>query len=429
MTPGARVQAAIDILSNIARTHAPADRVVDGWARASRYAGSKDRMAVSELVYSALRHRAELSDALKSSEPRLLALGALALIEGRGSEAAISLADGGAHAPAPLSEAEQNTLRNAALPDKSAQPWIRLNYPDWLHGELVEAFGDRLEVEMAAMIGRAPTDLRINVLKGSREKTLERLSGENVGAEPTPHSPWGLRLTTRSNLPALQSFRDGLFEVQDEGSQLACLITNARPGEQVLDLCAGGGGKTLALASMMKNRGQIYASDVEPRRLANLQPRAKRAGIRNVQTLALSPWQEGEADPSLALLAEKMDRVLIDAPCSGSGAWRRNPDARWNLTQEHLAQYHRAQIETLSRAALAVKRGGHLVYVTCSLLPSENERQIENVLSTHPGFELENWEASLDYVPPALKPGGTVRLSPTSTNTDGFFVAVLRRLE
>jgi 16S rRNA (cytosine967-C5)-methyltransferase len=429
MTPGARLQAAIDILSNIARTQTPADRVVDGWARASRYAGSKDRAAVSELVYSTLRHRAELVHAVKSTEPRMLAMGNVALIEGQGSDATISLADGGAHAPAPLDESEANSLREATLPGSSAEPWVRLNYPEFLHTELLAAFGERLDVEMAALMHRAPTDLRVNLIKGGRDKAVEKLAEENVSIEPTPLSPWGLRLTAKVNLPGLKTFRDGVFEIQDEGSQLACFVANPKPGEQVLDLCAGGGGKTLALASLMKNRGQIHASDTDPRRLANLMPRAQRAGIRNAQTLPLAPWTEGQADESLVRLLNKMDCVLVDAPCSGTGAWRRSPDSRWRLTPELLANYHAAQREVLERGARAVKQGGRLVYVTCSLLPSENEKQIASFLNRHPEFQLMDWDSELIDRPSSLPSGGALKLSPASTQTDGFFIAVLRRLE
>lgn len=428
MTPGARVQAAIDILSNIARTHAPADRVVDGWARASRFAGSKDRAAVSELVYSTLRHRSELAHALKSTDPRLLALGHVALIDGQGSDVAMSLADGGTHAPAPLNENEASALRSAALPGDEVEPWVRCNYPAFLHQELQTAFGARLEPEMSALMMRAPTDLRVNLLKASRDDAATQLVAEGVEVASAPHSPWGLRLKSRANLPALKSYRDGLIEVQDEGSQLACLIANAKPGEQLLDLCAGGGGKSLALAAMMSNRGQIFACDVDPRRLNNLMPRAQRAGIRNIQIRALEKWRAGEQDKSLADLVSRMDCVFVDAPCSGTGAWRRSPDARWRLTELDLAGYRAAQEEVLARGALAVKPGGRLVYVTCSLLPSENEAQINRFLAAHSEFSSEDWRQGL-ATHPQLSGGPALRLSPASTETDGFFIAVLRRLE
>jgi 16S rRNA (cytosine967-C5)-methyltransferase len=289
MTPGARLQAAIDILSSIGRTKAPADRVFDGWARASRYAGSKDRAAVSDLVFTVLRHRAELATALGSEEPRLLALGAVAMVDGAGAAAAMALADGARHAPPPLDPGEADALKNAALPGGEAPSHVRLNYPEWLHDEFVAAFGPRLEVEMAALMERAPTDLRVNALKTDRDRALAALAGEKIGAEPTPYAPHGLRLKARANITGLKSFRDGLIELQDEGSQLACLLAAAKPGEQIVDLCAGGGGKALAMAAMMGGRGQIHACDTDRRRLGRLMPRAQRAGARNIQTRFIKP--------------------------------------------------------------------------------------------------------------------------------------------
>ncbi|MFZ3033005.1 MAG: RsmB/NOP family class I SAM-dependent RNA methyltransferase [Parvibaculum sp.] len=430
MTPGARLQAAIDILSTIGTTRHPADRVFDSWARGSRFAGSKDRAAVGELVYSVLRHQAELSTALGSEEPRLLALGAVSLIDEAGPAAAIALADGARHAPAPLEPDEAAALKNAALPGKDAPAYVRLNYPEWLEVEFEGAFGDRLEIEMAALMTRAPTDLRVNSLKGDRDTALATLTEAGVELEPTPLAPLGLRLKARANVQGLQAFRDGLVELQDEGSQIACLLTAVKPGDQIVDLCAGGGGKTLALAAMMGNRGQIHACDTDRRRLGKLMPRAQRAGARNVQTrfikadaLALG------LDADLADLADRMDCVLVDAPCSGTGAWRRSPDARWRLTPELLASYGAAQDEVLARGCLAVKPGGRLVYVTCSLLPSENEARIATFLDAHPDFELAAWEDfwPTGYTAPVAPRGGALRLSPASTGTDGFYIAILKR--
>jgi len=430
MTPGARLQAAIDILSSIATTRHPADRVFDGWARGSRFAGSKDRAAVGELVYSVLRHQAELTTALGSEEPRLLALGAVSLIDLAGPVAAMALADGARHAPAPLEPEEAAALKQAVLPGENAPAHIRLNYPQWLEVEFEGAFGDRLETEMAALMMRAPTDLRVNSLKGDRETALAALTEAGVELEPTPLAPLGLRLTARANVQGLQAFRDGLIEMQDEGSQIACLLTGAQPGEQVVDLCAGGGGKTLALAAMMGNRGQIHACDTDRRRLGKLMPRAQRAGARNVQIRFIKPDAMALGlDADLAELEARMDCVLIDAPCSGTGAWRRSPDARWRLTPELLASYGAAQEEVLERGALAVKPGGRIVYVTCSLLPSENEVRISTFLEAHPEFELAAWE---DFWPtghraPGAPRGGALRISPASTGTDGFYVAILKR--
>ncbi len=430
MTPGARLQAAIDILSSIGRTKAPADRVFDGWARSSRYAGSKDRAAVSDLVFTVLRHRAELAIALGSEEPRLLALGAVAMVDGAGAAAAMALADGARHAPPPLEPEEAAALKNAALPGGEAPPYVRLNYPEWLHDEFVAAFGPRLEAEMAALMERAPTDLRVNALKTDRDRALAALAGEKIGAEPTPYAPHGLRLKARANITGLKSFRDGLIELQDEGSQLACLLAAAKPGEQIVDLCAGGGGKALAMAAMMGGRGQIHACDTDRRRLGRLMPRAQRAGARNIQTRFIKPHVlPGGPDADLADLEARMDCVLVDAPCSGSGAWRRNPDARWRLTPELLDSYRDTQSEVLARGSRLVRPGGRLVYVTCSLLPGENEAQVNAFLAARPDYALLPWNAFWPegVAPPPAPPGGALRLSPAATRTDGFFIAILQR--
>ena len=426
MTPGARLQSAIEILEDIFLSGRPADRIVENWSRSNRYAGSKDRAAISELVYTVLRRRAELSAATGHEDARLLAFAALALVNG---EDIAALADGSRHAPAPLSEDERNALDAAALPGADAAPWIRLNYPEWLHSEFEAAFGSELEREMAALMERAPTDLRVNTLKTDREAARVALEEAGLLAEPCPWSPWGLRLTTRGNLPGLALYREGAIEIQDEGSQIACLLTGVKPGEQVVDLCAGGGGKSLALAAMMENKGQIYACDTDSRRLAPLEPRAQRAGIRNLQTAVLGPWHPGAADSDLAGLAGRADCVLVDAPCSGTGAWRRSPDARWRLGPDTLEGYRAAQEEVLARAAGLVRPGGRIVYVTCSLLPCENERQVEFFLERHQDFEPLSWAAAWPeaILPPPAPPGPGLRLAPASSGTDGFFVAILRR--
>lgn len=431
MTPGARLQAAIDILTTIDQTRHPADRVFDRWARASRFAGSKDRAAVSDLVYNVLRHRAELAAALGSESPRLLALGAVALVDRAGPAAAMALADGARHAPAPLAADEAALLRGSALPGREAPIHVRLNYPEWLHAEFERAFGAGLEREMAALMERAPTDLRVNLLKTNREAARTALAAEHVETVPTPLSPWGLRLKTRANIAGLRSFRDGLVEVQDEGSQLACLLTGAGSGEQIVDLCAGGGGKSLALAALMGNRGQIHACDTDRRRLARLMPRAQRAGARNIQTRFIKAnILSGGPDPDFADLEGRADCVLVDAPCSGTGAWRRGPDARWRLTPDVLESYRRTQADVLARGARLVRPGGRLVYVTCSLLPSENEDQVAAFLASHADFMERPWRASWpeDAALPAA-PGGAaaLRLTPASSGTDGFFIAVMER--
>ncbi|MGB5949934.1 MAG: RsmB/NOP family class I SAM-dependent RNA methyltransferase, partial [Parvibaculum sp.] len=332
--------------------------------------------------------------------------------------------------PAPLGPEEAAALRAAELPRSDAPAHLRLNYPEWLHAEFERAYGASLEREMAALMERAPTDLRVNLLKSGREAAREALAAENVETEPTPHSPWGLRLLGRANIPGLGAFRDGLIEVQDEGSQLACLLTGARPGEQIVDLCAGGGGKSLALASLMANRGQIHACDTDRRRLGKLMPRAQRAGARNIQTRFIGPLAMPAApDAEFSDLAGRADCVLVDAPCSGSGAWRRSPDARWRLTPELLESYRAIQREVLARGAALVRPGGRLVYVTCSLLPCENEDQVAGFLASHPDFAARPWAALWpeDLPRPPAAEGEALRLSPASTGTDGFFIAVMER--
>ncbi len=429
MTPGARLQSAIEILDEIFRTGRPADRIFDAWSRSSRFAGSKDRNAVSEIVFTVLRRRAELAAACGRTEARLLALAAVRLLEGKPLAEIEVLADGGRHAPAPLTDEERAGLDAASLPGAGAPQHVRFNYPEFLQPELERAFGPRLEAEMAALLDRAPTDLRVNTLKSTRDKALAALAEAGIAAEPCAHSPWGIRLLSRANLPGLGLFRNGAIEIQDEGSQLACLISSVRPGEQVVDLCAGGGGKSLALAAMMGNRGQIYACDIDGRRLGGLVPRAERAGIRNLQTRVLAPFRPGEADASFADLEDRADCVLVDAPCSGTGAWRRSPDARWRLTPEMLVGYRAAQDEVLARGARLVRSAGRLVYVTCSLLASENEDRIAAFMAANPGFVLQDWHThwpeGLPTLPAAA--GGALRLSPAMAGTDGFFIAVLRR--
>ena len=433
MTPGARLAAAIDILVDIFRSETPADRIFENWARASRYAGSKDRAAVSDIVYGVLRHKSELEHALgapsQAVTPRLMAMGWLKLRAGEDVEAVLARMTGERHAPDPATAEEAAALEGAALPGPDTPPHIRLNYPDWLHPEFEDAFGERLEPEMAALMDRAPTDLRANTLKASREEALAALKKAGAEVEEGELSPWSIRLLKKANLPALKPFKDGFVEIQDEGSQLACLLAGAKPREQVIDLCAGGGGKSLALAAMMENHGQIFACDLDHRRLAALMPRAQRAGCRNIQTLPLHPWTPGEADPDLGEVTGRADLVFVDAPCSGTGAWRRSPDARWRLTTEKLSDYRAAQGEVLERAAPLVKPGGRLVYVTCSLLASENEDRIAAFLSAHEDFAEEPWTRHWpEGAPrPASLSGIALRLSPATSGTDGFFVSILRR--
>src|SRR6185312_8566205 len=352
------------------------------WGLSHRFAGSGDRAAIAGLVYDALRRKASAAWLMGEETPRAVLLGMLRLERGLDLAGVEKLADGGRFAPAPLTEAERARLRDGTLAD--APPHVAGDYPEWLDPHLARAFGaDRAE-EAAALARRAPLDLRVNTLKADRDKTAAGL--KHLDATPTRWSPCGVRvvLAPDSKNLAIHSepaFLTGLIEVQDEGSQLAALLAGARPGQQVVDLCAGAGGKTLALAALMENRGQIYATDLDKRRLAPIHKRLERAGVRNVQVHT----PHGKED----LLADRhgqADLVLIDAPCTGTGTWRRNPDAKWRVRPGALEIRIKEQAAALDRAAPLVKSDGRIAYITCSLLPEENADQVRGFLARHLDF-------------------------------------------
>lgn len=433
MTPAARLQAAIELLDAIEVGDRPADRLMSGWFRKRRYIGAKDRRAVSERVYAVLRARAALDWGLERAgapaEPdgRARLLAALVLLEGAGAEAAAAAFDGSRYGPPPLSEGERALAGAlAASRDLEAAPaWVRGNYPAWLEPSLLRAFGEGLAAEMAALNRPAPTDLRVNALKADREEARAALAAAGVPAGPTPYSPWGLRLEGRANLAALAAFREGLVEVQDEGAQVAALLVGARPGEAVCDLCAGAGGKSLALAAAMADRGRILACDVDAARLRPMAARLARAGVGIVESRVIA----ADAADLLADSEAAFDRVLVDAPCSGSGRWRRNPEAKWRFDAEALEGWRAVQAATLGAAARLVRPGGRVIFVTCSLLPEENDMQIEGFLAGRPGFALrplpEIWAEVM--AGPAPGEGPCLLLTPARHGCDGTFVAVLER--
>jgi 16S rRNA (cytosine967-C5)-methyltransferase len=431
MTPGARLAAAIEILGDIEETRRPAGGALKDWGLHHRFAGSADRAALAGLVYDALRRRASSAFLMDRQSPRAVLLGMLKLERGLDVAAISALCDGSRHAPPPLDEAERVRLAQASL-DAAPAP-VAGDYPEWLDPYFAATFGAERAEELAALASRAPLDLRVNALKADREEVAASLAA--LHPVPTRWSPLGLRiaLAAGAKSPAIHAepaFLKGQIELQDEGSQLAALLCAAKPGEQAIDLCAGAGGKTLALSAMMENRGQIFATDPDKRRLAPIHARLERAGARNVQVRT----PRGETDV-LADLAGRADLVLIDAPCTGTGAWRRNPDAKWRIRPGALAERVKAQIAVLDRAAPLVKPGGRIVYATCSVLEEENGAQIRAFLARHEGFAV---------VPPvetiaalgerAFLFRRAVRLfdegllmTPRLTDTDGFFVAMLRR--
>ena len=429
MTPAARAAAAIEVLTDIEARRRPATDAMKDWGLAHRFAGSGDRAAISGLIYDTLRRKSSSAWIMGDAGPRAELLGALRQTHDLGVDAIAALFSGEGHAPAKLTEGEYARLATADLTD--APPHVAGDFPEWLTPQFEASFGDAAAEEGRALSERAPVDLRVNIVKTTRDKALRALA--HLKPEPTPISPVGLRIAMRPDgrAPPLASdpaYVKGHVELQDEGSQLAVLLAEAKPGMQVLDLCAGAGGKTLALAAAMGNQGQIYAADPDSHRLAPIFARLARSGARNVQVRA----PKGPTDV-LADLEGRCDLVLIDAPCTGSGAWRRNPDAKWRMRPGALEQRIKDQDETLESALRFVKRGGRIVYVTCSVLRAENEDRIAAFLERHDDLLPidANAQANSAGLPALAEHQSTLgpgfRLSPKTTGTDGFYIATLTR--
>jgi len=429
MTPAARLAAAIEVFAAIEAERRPAAEALKAWGLAHRFAGSGDRAAIAGLVYDGLRRRASSAYLMRAESPRAVLLGMLKRERGMDTDAIAKLADGARFAPAPLSEDERGRLDAADL--SGAPPHVLGDYPEWLDAQFAKTFGEDRAEEGAALASRAPVDLRVNTLKAEREQAAAMLA--DLKPEPTRWSPWGLRIAlgAEAKSPAVHAelaFLKGQVEVQDEGSQLAALFSAAKPGEQVLDLCAGAGGKTLALAAMMANKGQLFATDPDKRRLAPIHERLKRSGARNVQVRTPKSIHT-ELDDLLG----RMDLVLIDAPCTGTGSWRRNPDAKWRMRPGALAERVKEQAEILDRAVAFLKPGGRIVYVTCSVLDDENGAQVRGFLARHPEFAaVPANEIAAPLGERAFLFNKAARLSdegllmtPRGTDTDGFFVSVL----
>jgi 16S rRNA (cytosine967-C5)-methyltransferase len=434
LTPGAQVAAAIQLLDEIERGRASADDIVASYFRRHRFAGSSDRGAISGHIYAVLRHRAALDWWIAregqglAADARHRMLAALVLAEGWTPRDIDQAWDGDRFRPAPLGPDERTlveALLGEALERPSMPAAVRGNFPDWLHPYLERAFGGRLHEEMAALNTEAALDLRVNRLKGDREAARVALRHEDIKAVPTPWSPVGLRVRERIPLATLDAFREGLLEVQDEGSQLAALLADARPGMRVVDFCAGAGGKTLALAAQMQNRGHLVACDISATRLERATQRLRRAGASIVQRQPLSSHR----DKWVKRHVGSFDRVLVDAPCTGIGTWRRNPDAKWRLKPEDVTELAALQADILASAQRLVKSGGRLIYVTCSLLAEENELQVERFLESHADFKLVPialvWADTVGTASPAE--AGTLRLTTARHQTDGFFVAIMER--
>jgi 16S rRNA (cytosine967-C5)-methyltransferase len=435
VTPAGRLAASIELLAAIdASPRKPADAVANDFFRSRRYIGSGDRRAVADRVWSILRTRQRLSWRLAGAgaapTSRLLVAASL-LLDGWRQDGIAQAFSGGRYAPDPLDRTEKAILaglEGRTLDGPDMPPQVRLELPEWLMPSLEARFGAALADEMVATLQPAPLDLRVNLLKGSREEAAAALLAEGIDAVPTRLSPWGLRVDGRRFVTGGAAFRSGLLEIQDEGSQLVAALVGAEPGMRVADWCAGAGGKTLALAMTMQNRGQLHACDISAHRMESAVRRLRRAGVHNAVSHLIET-----GDKWAKRRMGTFDRVLVDAPCTGTGTWRRNPDARHRLAPGDLAELLPKQATILDEAAKLVRRSGRLVYATCSLLPEENEAQVSGFLARHAGFRLYPLTEP-GVLPHALAVAGLgkdafLALTPHTCGTDGFFAAVLERAD
>ncbi len=429
MTPAARIAGAVAVVDDVLQRHRPVTSALSDWGKAHRFAGSGDRAAIGNVVYDVLRRRSSLAAQMGADTSRALVLAASGRALGLSPEAIITGADGSSHALAPLDEAECQGLTRTL--DEMTAPHVRGDIPEWLLPSFTRTFGERAVAEGQALARRAPVDLRVNSMKATREKVLKALAQFN--ATETVLAPLGVRLAAPDgpgrtpNVEADAAHGKGWFEVQDEGSQIAAALSTAGPRLQVMDLCAGAGGKTLAMAAAMQNTGQIYAYDSDRGQLRPIFERLKRAGVRNAQVMNAGDVTAVEA------LGPRFDRVMIDAPCTGTGTWRRRPDAKWRVTPANLDTRLADQRTVLALARGLVKPGGRLIYITCSLLPEENDDQVAAFLEMAPEFRLlpfaDVWQQAFGTAPPVSADGGTgaLLLTPLRHGTDGFFIAALER--
>lgn len=427
MRLGGRLQGAIEVLADINTRKRPVADALKDWGLAHRFAGSGDRAAIGNIVYDALRMR--LSHAWLMDDDSAVALSYAVMFRqwGLTREALAAELEGDRFAPDTPTPEALSAFASRSI--DTAPLHVQADIPEWVQPSFEAAFGDTWLREAKALADRPTLDLRANVLKASRDKALKAL--ERAGAQAARIARYGLRIPAGEgasrlpNVTAELSFQKGWFEVQDEGSQIVADLVLPQEGDQVLDYCAGGGGKTLAMAAAMNNKGQVHAYDADRKRLAPIIERLKRAGTRNVQV--------HDDRNELAALSGRCDRVLVDAPCTGTGTWRRRPDTKWRLTPKNLDERTSQQQDALRQASDFVRPGGELLYVTCSVLPEENETQVNRFVGGNSGFEiveaLSGWNALFgDAAPrPHSSDGKTITLTPASTDTDGFFFCRMRR--
>ncbi|MCC5778413.1 RsmB/NOP family class I SAM-dependent RNA methyltransferase [Nitratireductor sp. B36] len=427
MRLGGRLAAAIEILEDIDRRYRPAAEALRDWGLSHRFAGSKDRAAIGNFVYDALRRKRSAAWLFQEESPRALAFGALMIEAGYDPETLNAALAEDNFAPQPISSEEADRIAAHRL--DQAPDGVRAECPEWCEPLFQRAWGDDWVAEAAALAERPPLDMRVNTLKSTRDKVAKALA--RTGVHESELAPQGLRIGPiegqgrHPNVQAEPAFQKGWFEVQDEGSQIVAALTEAAPGMQVLDYCAGAGGKSLAMSAAMENTGQIRAFDAEKQRLAPIFDRLKRAGCRNVQAVA---------DPeALAAHEGQFDLVVVDAPCTGAGTWRRRPDAKWRLGEKQLEQRQAEQAEILARAARFVRQGGRLAYITCSVFAEENDDQVRAFLKANSDFcpvdHEALWERHFPGQSAKARIGKTtgIALSPNRTATDGFHFAALER--
>ncbi|PKA44086.1 RsmB/NOP family class I SAM-dependent RNA methyltransferase [Rhizobium sullae] len=427
MRLGGRLEGAISVLADIDQRKRPVADALKDWGLAHRFAGSGDRAAIGNIVYDALRMRLSHSFLMDDDSPLAIAYAVMFRQWRFTPEALAAELSDDKFAPPSLPDAALAAFQSRAL--SSAPPHAQADIPEWVQSSFEMAFGDSWLAEAQALASRPTLDLRANILKASREKAVKAL--ERAGAHEAKIARYGIRIPAGEgasrlpNVTAELSFQKGWFEVQDEGSQIVADLVLPKDGEQVLDYCAGGGGKTLAMAAAMHNKGQIHAYDTDRKRLAPIIERLKRAGTRNVQV--------HDDAKALSSLRARCDKVLVDAPCTGTGTWRRRPDTKWRLTAKNLDERTSQQQDALKQASAFVRPGGELIYVTCSVLPQENEAQVRRFTTENPEFAIESalpaWNDLFgkDAPRPRSSDGETVTLTPASTDTDGFFFCRMQR--
>lgn len=405
-----------EALREVMRLTGPADGALSRYFREHPKLGGRERSVIAEAVYAFLRKRSLLTHFSESgSGPQMRRLALLALAETVEADAISGLGD-----------AEAGWLAHVAAIDRDSLPLsIRSSFPAWMLERLLAQYGEPGALALIDALNRpAPLDLRVNGIKSNREEAEAALAHAGIAFERTPYSPLGLRLGRKPALQNLPLFQQGAIEVQDEGSQLLALLLGGRRGEMVVDFCAGAGGKTLAIGAAMRNTGRLYAFDVSEKRLAKLKPRLARSGLSNVHPVVIAH----ENDAKVKRLTGKIDRVLVDAPCSGLGTLRRNPDMKWRLQPEAIAELNAKQQSILAGAARLLKPGGRLVYATCSLLAEENESVVEQFLARHNDFALLPANQVLAEQKISLDTGSYLQLLPHVHRADGFFAAVLTRV-